>query len=163
MSAEATVEDYYEALRRGEPLYPYFAERPDVVKFGIGERLTGYDEIAEGLREQTRTTDDWRVESRALRVSERGGDGDEGDDGAFAYFSDDVRMSWRDTGTGRDRAFDTRWSGVLERLGGSGGDGGGENDAWLFVGMHVSAPQSTGDADGESTGTGTGAGTDRVA
>jgi hypothetical protein len=147
MSAEATVEDYYEALRRGEPLYPYFAERPDVVKFGIGERLTGYDEIAEGLREQTRTTDDWRVESRALRVSERDG---------FAYFSDDVRMAWRDTDAGRDRAFDTRWSGALERLH-SRGDG-DEDDEWLFVGMHVSTPRSVDDTNEEEGENGAGTG-----
>ena len=121
MSAEATVTDYYEALRRGEPLYPYFLEHPDVVKFGVGERLAGYDEVAEGLREQSRRTDDWTVESDALRVVER-------DD--HAWFSDDVFMSWTDTVADRERAFETRWSGTLELVG----------EEWLFAGMHVSAP-----------------------
>ncbi|MFC4359218.1 nuclear transport factor 2 family protein [Halobium salinum] len=130
MSAEATVRDYYEALRRGEPLYPYFAERPDVVKFGVGERLTGYDEVAEGLREQTRTTDDWTVKSRNLVVVAR-------ED--YAWFSDDVFMGWYDTETGREREFDTRWSGTLERSG----------EEWLFVGMHVSVPYSGDGNEGE--------------
>ncbi|SEO68233.1 SnoaL-like domain-containing protein [Halogranum amylolyticum] len=132
MSAEETVLDYYEALRRGEPLYPYFTEGEDVVKFGIGERLTGYDAVAEGLREQTRTTDDWHVESRNLRVVERDG---------HAAFSDDVRMEWRDTEKGVDRAFDTRWSGTLAvRSTGVDGDDAANDadDEWLFVGMHVS-------------------------
>lgn len=124
MTAEQTVLDYYEALRRGEPLYPYFAEHDDVVKFGIGERLTGYDAIAEGLREQARTTDDWHVESRNLRVVEREG---------YAAFSDDVRMAWRDVETDREYEFDSRWSGTLERR-----EPG--SDEWLFAGMHVSTP-----------------------
>jgi hypothetical protein len=85
MNAADTIREYYEALRRGEPLYPYFAERPGVVKFGVGERLVGYDAVAEGLREQTRTTEDWTVESNDLRVTERDG---------HAYFSDAVFMSW---------------------------------------------------------------------
>lgn len=125
MSAEATVRDYYEALRRGEPLYPYFAEGPDMVKFGIGERLTGYDEIAEGLREQTRTTDAWVVESERLRVVERE---------RHAWFSDDVHMAWEDTETGRGYDFETRWSGTLER----------RAEEWVFVGMHVSTRGATG-------------------
>lgn len=123
------MRDYYEALRRGEPLYPYFAEHPDVVKFGLGERLTGYDEVAEGLREQTRTTDAWVVESRNLRVSERD---------AHAWFSDDVNMAWRDIERGRESDFQTRWSGTLERRG----------EEWVFVGMHVSSPVET-DAEAE--------------
>jgi hypothetical protein len=126
MSAEAMVRDYYEALRRGEPLYPYFAERPDVVKFGVGERLDGYDGIAEGLREQSRITDDWTVESHDLRVTER-------DD--WGWFADEVRMAWSQRGTDYD--FETRWSGTLER----------RSDEWLFVGMHVSAPVETGGDD----------------
>jgi hypothetical protein len=133
MSAEQTVLDYYEALRRGEPLYPYFAEHEDVVKFGIGERLTGYDAIAEGLREQTRTTDDWHVESRNLRVVERDG---------YAAFSDDVRMVWHDTEKGVDHEFDSRWSGTLEVrqvTDEEKEDATGDTDEWLFVGMHVSA------------------------
>ncbi|MFB6108784.1 MAG: nuclear transport factor 2 family protein [Haloplanus sp.] len=124
MRAEATVEDYYEALRRGEPLEPYFAERPDVVKFGVGERLVGYDAVAEGLRDQTRTTDDWTVESHDLRVTERE---------RHAYFSDTVFMSWTDREAG-EFAFETRWSGTLEPT------DDGEETTWLFVGMHVSTP-----------------------
>ncbi|SFR59733.1 nuclear transport factor 2 family protein [Halogeometricum limi] len=125
MSARATVEDYYEALRRGEPLYPYFAEEPDAVKFGVGETLAGYDAIAEGLREQTRTTTDWVVESDALRVVERDG---------HATFSDSVRMAWTDTDAETDYDFDTRWSGTLERRVTAGDDA----EEWVFLGMHVS-------------------------
>lgn len=121
MDAEATVRDYYEALRRGEPLYPYFLEAETTVKFGIGERLTGYDAVAEGLREQTRTTDDWTVDSSRLRVAERD---------CHAWFSDDVRLEWTDGELGVRRAFDTRWSGTLER----------REESWLFAGMHVSTP-----------------------
>lgn len=126
MGAEETVREYYGALRRGEPLAPFFATRPDVVKFGIGERLTGYEEIAAGLREQTRTTENWTVESRALRVTQRGD---------YAWFSDDVRMAWRDVSADRTYDFQTRWSGTLTR-----------NDDWQFVGMHVSCPtEASGD------------------
>jgi hypothetical protein len=124
MDAETTVRDYYEALRGGEPLHPFFLESDRTVKFGVGERLTGYDEIAEGLREQSRLTDDWVVESHDLRVTERG---------EWGWFSDDVSLSWTKQGT--DHAYETRWSGTLER----------ERDDWLFVGMHVSAPVERGD------------------
>ncbi|MDQ2054157.1 nuclear transport factor 2 family protein [Halobellus sp. H-GB7] len=119
-TAEARIREYYEALRNGEPLYPFFADCPDVVKFGITERLTGYEEIEAGLREQTATTADWTAESRNLRVVER-------DD--HAWFSDDVRMAWHDVAADREYDFDSRWSGTLER----------EGNEWLFVGMHVSA------------------------
>jgi hypothetical protein len=119
MGAEDTVHDYYEAFRRGDPLHPFFAAREDVVKFGISERLTGYDEIAAGLCEQTNATADWNVESERLRVVE---------ESEFARFSDDVRLAWVDARTGLRRAFDTRWSGVLER----------DEDEWVFTGMHVS-------------------------
>jgi hypothetical protein len=130
-TAEATLRDYYEALRRGEPLYPYFAERADVIKVGVGERLVGYDDVAEGLREQTRTTDDWTVESRDARVTER-------DD--CAWFSDRVRMAWTDVETGNDYDFDTRWSGTLVRRRALEERHTESDDEWLFVGMHVSAP-----------------------
>lgn len=126
MDAAATVRDYYEALRRGEPLYPYFAEDPDVVKVGVRERLVGYDAVAEGLREQSRRTEDWTVESRDLRVRERAD---------HAAFADAVRLTWRDAVDERSYAFDTRWSGTLEAR-----DDDGER-SWLFVGMHVSVPQ----------------------
>ncbi|MFB6079402.1 MAG: nuclear transport factor 2 family protein [Haloferacaceae archaeon] len=171
MSAEATVREYYEALRRGDPLAPYFAgDRPAgddaagaddgaglaagsedaaVVKYGIGERLVGHDAIAAGLREQTRTTADWTVESAALRVVERP---------AYAWFSDEVFLAWTDREADRERAFDTRWSGTLERR--AAGDG---DDGWRFVGMHVSVPHPIGaedaeDADGEGTSDGRDAG-----
>jgi hypothetical protein len=118
MSAEATIEAYYDALRTGEPLHPFFAADA-LVKFGIGERLVGYDDIADGLREQTRTTEEWTVESHDLRVTEEDG---------FAWFADDVRMAWM----GEDERHDhrTRWSGAL-RLDGE----------WRFVGMHVSVAE----------------------
>ncbi|WP_248895544.1 AtzH-like domain-containing protein [Haloplanus halobius] len=121
MNAAGTIEAYYAALRNGDPLHPYFAERPDVVKFGVGERLVGYEAIADGLRAQTRSTEDWTVESQALRVTER-------DD--HAWFSDAVFMSWTDTDADHEYALSTRWSGTMER---SDGD-------WRFVGMHVSTP-----------------------
>lgn len=124
MSAEATVRDYYEALRRGEPLYPYFLEHQDAVKVGVSERLVGYDEIAERLREQSRTTEDWHVRSADLRVVARE---------SHACFGDSVSLRWRDVSTGRERSFDTRWSGTLERRLVDG------DEEWLFAGMHVSA------------------------
>ncbi|MDS0294730.1 nuclear transport factor 2 family protein [Halogeometricum luteum] len=137
MSARATVEDYYEALRRGEPLYPYFAESESVTKFGVGETLVGYDAVAEGLREQTRTTTDWTVESGDLRVVER-------DD--HAAFADDVRMAWTDTEAGEDRSFETRWSGTLERRPTDDDpDADPETDEWVFLGMHVSVAHDTED------------------
>ncbi|WP_115863050.1 nuclear transport factor 2 family protein [Halorussus litoreus] len=133
MSPTETVEDYYRALRTGEPLDPYFVEREDVVKFGVSERLSGYGAVADGLREQTRTTDDWRVDSRRLQVVVRD---------PVAWFSDDVALSWLDA-EGVRRSFDTRWSGVLER-GTDESESGSEDDEddpnWRFVAMHVSAP-----------------------
>jgi hypothetical protein len=121
MSARETVREYYESLRRGEPLYPYFLEHSDVVKVGVGERLVGYDAVAEGLREQTRTTEDWTVDSTDLRVVERAD---------HAWFADAVDLRWRDVRADRRYAFETRWSGTLER----------RDEEWLFAGMHVSAP-----------------------
>jgi uncharacterized protein YhdP len=124
MDSEATIRAYYETLRQGEPLYPFFAESDDIVKFGISERLTGYDEVEDGLKEQTRTTDGWTVESSDLRVSER--------EDRYAWFSDDVFMAWTDTERRIRYEFDTRWSGSLER----------HNDEWRFVAMHVSTARS---------------------
>ena len=121
MNAEETIRDYYEALRTGDPLHPYFAEEPTVVKFGITERLTGYDAIEEGLDAQSRTTDEWTVESENLLVEQRD---------RYAWFSDDVFMAWRDVETGTRHEYGSRWSGTLEHRG----------DVWQFVGMHVSAP-----------------------
>ncbi|MEF8901993.1 MAG: nuclear transport factor 2 family protein [Halovenus sp.] len=123
MDARTTVEAYYESLRAGEPLGPYFADEragdDAFVKFGISERLVGSEQIRAGLRTQTGTTTDWDVTSHALRVCERD---------RHAWFSDDVSMAWTDTGVARRYEFETRWSGTLE----TGSDG------WQFVGMHVS-------------------------
>ncbi|MFC4447998.1 nuclear transport factor 2 family protein [Halorussus aquaticus] len=125
MNPTETVEDYYAALRREDPLAPYFAERPDAVKFGVSERLAGYDAIAEGLAEQTRTTENWSVESRGLRVTASD---------SVAWFTDDVGLAWTDS-TETRQSFDTRWSGVLAS---QSDDDEGPN--WRFVQMHVSAP-----------------------
>ena len=55
MDAASSVRAYYDALREGDPLYPYFASETTTVKFGIGERLTGYEAVRAGLAEQTET------------------------------------------------------------------------------------------------------------
>lgn len=120
MSAETTIEEYYDALRTGEPLAAFFATDA-LVKFGIGERLEGSDGIAAGLREQTRTTENWTVESHDLRVTEEEGS---------AWFADDVRMAWYDTESDEHHDHRTRWSGGLRWA----------DDGWRFVGMHVSVP-----------------------
>ena len=121
MTPEDTVRAYYDALRDGDPLAPFFVESPDVVKFGVGERLTGYADVARGLQEQTRTTEDWTVESRALRVADRGD---------HAAFSDDVLLAWFDAESFREREYETRWSGTLTRV--------DDERGWKFLGMHVS-------------------------
>lgn len=137
-----TVRDYYEALRRGEPLAPYFLEHPDVVKVGVGERLVGADAVAEGLREQTRTTTDWRVESRDLRVVDR-------DD--HAAVADLIRLGWRDTAADVSYDFPTRWSGTLTRQPVDSTDPDEAATEWLFAGLHVSAPVATGDDADDAT------------
>ncbi len=123
MDAHTTITEYYEALRSGDPLGPYFAEeRADddaFVKYGISERLVGSDQIRAGLQDQTKTTTEWDVTSHALRVCERD---------RHAWFSDEVSMAWTDTESGGRHEFETRWSGTLAR----------ETDQWRFVGMHVS-------------------------
>lgn len=130
-----TIERYYAALRAGEPLHPFFADDGVVVKVGIGERLVGAEAVAEGLQEQTGTTDDWTVESRDLRVGAADGSGDAGadDDPAFAWFGDEVAMAWTDTDRDTRFAFETRWTGAMVR----------QDDGWRFVEMHVSAPDET--------------------
>ncbi|MFT4890230.1 MAG: hypothetical protein ACI9YT_001144 [Halobacteriales archaeon] len=124
MTAEETVLDYYEALRRGEPLYPYFAERSETWKAAITAEYEGYAAVAEALREQTRVTEDWTVESRGPSVVER-------DD--VARFTDAVRLAWTRTEDRERVEYDTRWSGVLEPVGDEG--------EWAFVQLHVSAPR----------------------
>jgi hypothetical protein len=118
MGPEATVRAYYDALRAGDPLAPFFADGETTVKFGISETLRG-ETVAEGLREQTRTTADWHVDSRALAVVD--GDG-------WAAFTDEVFLAWTDTGRRIRYEFDTRWSGTLRH----------REDGWEFVAMHVS-------------------------
>lgn len=136
MSAEDAVLDYYEALRRGEPLYPYFDESRTTWKAAISTTYDGYDAVAEGLREQSRTTGDWTVESHALRTVERNG---------WATMTDAVTLAWTrgertgetdasaDSDThrgaaGSEHEHETRWSGVLVEHDGE----------WLFEQLHVS-------------------------
>jgi hypothetical protein len=123
MDPRTTVTDYYESLRTGDPLGPYFPDEGSkeemFVKFGLSERLEGSEAIREGLRTQTETTADWAVDSNALQVCERD---------RCAWFSDQVWMAWTDTDVGVRYEFDTRWSGTLVVAA----------DGWQFVGMHVS-------------------------
>ncbi|NUC70903.1 DUF3225 domain-containing protein [Haloterrigena sp. SYSU A558-1] len=129
--AEAVVRDYYDALRSGDPLEPYFLEDESTVKFGISEALFGSESVREALEEQTATTTDWTVESDHLVVAERD---------AFATFADEVTMAWTDAETGANRQFETRWSGTLVRDGRSERDAAGDGAApqWRFATMHVS-------------------------
>ena len=120
MTPEETVRAYYDSLRAGEALAPFFVESPATVKVGLGERLVGYAEIANALREQTRTTDDWSVRSHDLQLVER--------DGGVAV-ADAVSLSWYDGEAFVERSFETRWSGTLVPT----------DDGWAFAGMHVSA------------------------
>ncbi len=138
MDARETVETYYETLREAQPLGPYFASPAEntgptapIVKFGISETLVGFDAVRDGLTEQTRTTTDWHVDSRALRVTERD---------RYAWFSDDVDLRWTDTERNRVHEFETRWSGTLERQSeaGAGAPANRNGPDWRFVGMHVS-------------------------
>jgi len=134
MDAEATIREYYAALRAGEPLAPFFAPEAGV-KFGISERLVGAEEIAAGLRAQTETTTDWTVESDALRVTARD---------CHAWFADEVRLAWTDTERDRRLEFDTRWSGTLEARAASpeGVSTDEETPDPRFVGMHVSTARA---------------------
>jgi hypothetical protein len=127
-TAAATVRAYYDALVAEEPLGPFFADG-EVVKFGISETLVGGEAVREGLREQSRTTTDWVVESEGLRVTEREG---------HAWFGDHVAMAWTDTERDRRHEFETRWSGTLERRSGDGEPTTDPAAPWQFVGMHVS-------------------------
>jgi hypothetical protein len=151
MSAADRVRTYYDALRSGEPLAPFFAPVDGAVKVGISERLVGGETVAEGLRDQSEHTTDWSVDSRDLRVTERE---------SHAWFGDRVSLAWTDTDRRIRYEFDTRWSGTLEPReasesstgGGDRIDGGsattddgsdgaaadGSGDRWQFVAMHVS-------------------------
>lgn len=143
-TAEAVVRDYYAALRRGDPLPPYFLADESTVKFGISEALFGFDEVREALQAQTETTDDWTVEGSNLVVADRSD---------HATFADDVTMGWTDTAGDEDYRFETRWSGTLVRRHGESGTeavapgessiadfDGDDRPDWLFVSMHVSVP-----------------------
>lgn len=121
MDAEDVIHEYYESLRRGEPLYPYFLEAETTVKFGVSEALYGHETVVDGLLEQTKTTEGWTVESHGLTVDDRG---------EYAVFADEVRLEWTDLEAETSREFETRWSGTLERNDGE----------WRFVSMHVSVP-----------------------
>ncbi|WP_276254332.1 nuclear transport factor 2 family protein [Halomontanus rarus] len=156
MSAEETVRDYYDALRNGEALGPFFVDDESAVKFGISESLFGGDEVGDALREQTETTEEWTVESHRLTVEER----DE-----LAWFADEVTLEWTVRGDGEGdeneggdgnrngngngngggdderHHFETRWSGTLARGRGGQDRDRTRNTEWLFHSMHVSAPQ----------------------
>jgi hypothetical protein len=129
VSAESRIRAYYDALRDGDPLHSYFAPDDAVVKFGIAEHLDGYDDIEAGLEEQSRTTANWTVESRRLRVTERD---------RHAWFADLVDLAWTDIERDERFAFDTRWSGTLERERRTRGADETSPGDWRFVGMHVS-------------------------
>lgn len=123
MAVEDCIREYYAALRDGGDLTAFFRDDPALVKFGISDRLWGYDAVAEALRDQTQTTTEWTVESRRLRIGQRG---------STAWFSDEVRMEWTNIDSEARHGFDSRWSGTLTR----------EDGEWAFVGMHVSAPHA---------------------
>jgi hypothetical protein len=144
MDPARTVREYYQTLRDEEPLYPYFREDPTTVKFGLSETLVGYEAIAAGLREQTRTTADWVARSRDLTVGKATATDEDGVvTGAgeqtgktekaravpapCAWFADDVFLAWTDTDDEVRHEFDTRWSGTL--VGGT------------FATMHVSTTE----------------------
>lgn len=128
MTVADTIEAYYDALRAGDPLAPFFVDSSDAVKFGLSERLDGHDAVERGLREQTATTREWVVESGDLVT---------GDRGATGWFADDVFMGWTDVDRSIRFEFDTRWSGTLVRVG-EGEDGTG----WRFASMHVSTTEA---------------------
>ena len=127
---ESVVRDYYDALRNGDPLEPYFLADESTVKFGLSEALFGESEVSDALQEQTETTTEWAVESRSLTVTDR--------DGA-ATFADEVTMAWTDIESGERRRFETRWSGTLVRLE-EEPTRAGEHE-WQFATMHVSTAE----------------------
>jgi hypothetical protein len=123
MTVADTIEAYYDALRAGDPLAPFFLDSPDTVKFGLSERLDGFDAVAEGLRSQTETTREWVVESDDLKT---------GTLGETAWFADGVFMGWTDTERSIRYEFETRWSGTLVRVDGE----------WRFASVHVSTTEA---------------------
>lgn len=131
--AADTVRSYYDGLRAGEALAPYFSDGETTVKFGIGEALFGAGEVANALGEQTATTTDWTVESTNLVVDERD---------SFATFADEVLLAWTSGETGERQRYDSRWSGTLVPRDPAAGDLTTTEDdatpAWQFTLMHVS-------------------------
>jgi ketosteroid isomerase-like protein len=123
MTPEATINGYYDALRAGRPLFPFFHPEDTLMKFGISESLAGYPEVKDGLQRQTATTTDWGVTSHDLRVTETPN---------CAWFSDQVTMTWRNTQTDNAYAYETRWTGTLRSV----------EDEWKFVVLHVSTPRN---------------------
>lgn len=117
--AEEAIRAYYDRLRENEPLEDAFREGERTVKFGISEALFGSEAVRAALEDQRETTDAWCVESRNLRVEEYDG---------VARFADEVTMAWTDRESGERRRYDSRWSGVVERVDGE----------WRFATMHVS-------------------------
>ncbi|WP_435193895.1 nuclear transport factor 2 family protein [Natronomonas sp. EA1] len=132
MNAAATVRAYYDALRAGDPLHPFFADGEETVKVGIGNQALGADAIETLLTEQTETTAAWEVDSRDLRVTEHD---------SFAHFFDEVYMGWASLPKNIRYGFETRWTGTLVP-----GEDGDEN--WQFVSMHVSTPARSANAGG---------------
>jgi hypothetical protein len=126
-TARAYVESYFEALREGDELGPFFANDEDLVKFGISEQLRGAEAVVEGLADQTATTRDWHVESHGLRVTERD---------RTAWFTDHVDLAWTAIDPAIRYEFDTRWSGALERRDDQGNPAPAGD--WRVVTMHVS-------------------------
>ncbi len=120
MSVDAFLESYYQALRDGEPLEPFFARDHRAVKFGITESLHGYAEIEDGLTAQTATTTDWSIRSHRLETDTAG---------EVGWFSDHVTMRWRDIEADEQLEWETRWSGTVLHV----------DSDWQFVRMHVSA------------------------
>lgn len=129
MNAEATVRAYYDALRAGDPLHPFFADGEDTVKVGIGNRALGHEAVEALLTEQTETTEAWEIDSKELRVAER-------DD--FAHFFDEVYMGWASLSKNIRYGFETRWTGTLVPA----------NGEWEVVSMHVSTPARSANAGG---------------
>ena len=125
MSAADVITAYYDALRKGDPIHAYFLEDDSTVKVGVEGAAYGYEHVADSLREQTRSTEEWTVESHRLVVTEQPD---------HARFADEVTMAWTDHEAETRHRFETRWTGTLER----------QNGEWRFATMHVSAPHELG-------------------
>ncbi|MGM0604932.1 MAG: nuclear transport factor 2 family protein [Halobacteriota archaeon] len=123
MTATSTIEAYYDALRCGEPLTPFFLEAPSTVHIDVGETLVGYANVADTLATQTDRTSEWTLDTAGPSVTERD---------SFAWFHDEVTLGWVDERTHTDHQYETRWTGTLEYR--------DRNNGWRFVSLHVSVP-----------------------